>query len=244
MMSEEAFRRVGVLVGDADPLVEFDLQRFLPPTVAFHVGRLDMPRTPKLSASESLKMMVEAAPRAALKVALAEPEFFLFACTSASFFAGPGHDHDAAESITRATGLTAVSTATAVIEALKALKVNRVFLATPYPEETNRLEIEFLARWGVEVREQFSFGCSLSREVSRIAPRCVRETILTRAPQIRAAGALFVSCTMLRALEVSEDLEKALEVPVVTSNSAAIWTILRRLEIPTGSVRCGRLFRL
>jgi maleate isomerase len=127
---------------------------------------------------------------------------------------------------------------------LQALKVDRVFLVTPYPEETNRLEVEFLARWGVEVREQFSFGCSLSREVSRIAPTRVRETILTRTPQIRAAGALFVSCTMLRALEVSEGLERALEVPVVTSNSAAIWAILRRLEINTASVRCGRLFEL
>ena len=65
-MSEETFRRVGVLVGDADPIVEFDLQRFLPHMVAFHVGRLDMPRTPKLSAPESLEMMVEfRAPRRA-----------------------------------------------------------------------------------------------------------------------------------------------------------------------------------
>ena len=140
--------------------------------------------------------------------------------------------------------MPAISTATAVIDALQALSVKQLFLVTPYPDETNRLEVEFLARWGIEVCEQMSFGCSLSREVSRIAPTRIKEMILTRTSQIRGAGALFVSCTMLRALEVSEGLEQALEVPVVTSNSAAIWAILRRLEISTASVRCGGLFRL
>src|SRR5262249_13736153 len=146
--------------------------------------------------------------------------------------------------IMRATGVPAISTATAVVDALRALSVKRLFLATPYPEETNRLEIEFLARSGIGVCEQFSFGCSLSREVSLIAPTRIRETVLGRRSQIRAAGALFVSCTMLRALEVSEHLERDLEVPVVTSNSAGIWAILRKLEIPMASVRCGRLFSL
>jgi maleate isomerase len=242
--SEGTFRRVGVLVGDADPIVEYDLQRFLPPGVAFHVGRLDMPKAPELSAVESLQMMIDAAPRTALKVTLAEPELFLFACTSASFFHGPDTDHEAAENITRATGVPAISTATAVVEALRALNIKRLFLVTPYPIETNRLEVKFLSAKGFNVAEQMTFGCRLSREVSRIEPKRIAEAILSKTSQIRSAGALFVSCTMLRALEITEWLEELLEVPVVTSNSASIWAVLRKMEIGMTSVRCGRLFRL
>jgi maleate isomerase len=243
-MNEEKPRRLGVLIGDSDPLVEYDLQRFLPPRVSFHVGRLDMPNAPKLGAAESLQMMVDSVPRVALKVALAEPEFFLFACTAASFFRGPETDHDVAEGITRATGVPAISTATAIVEALELLEIKRLFMVTPYPAETNRLETEFLSYNGFEVAGQTSLGCSLSREVSLIPPARVVESILVKRAQIRSAGALFVSCTMLRALEVCEWLENELQVPVVTSNSASLWAILSSMKIAMTSVRCGRLFRL
>ncbi|MGE0718149.1 MAG: aspartate/glutamate racemase family protein [Alphaproteobacteria bacterium] len=243
-MSEgERVRRIGVLVGDTDPVVEHDFQRFLPDGFSFHVGRLDMPESPRLAATESLAMMADSAPRVARKVAMAEPEIFLFACTSASFFRGPTTDGDVPRAITAATGLPAVSTSTAVVEALTALGVRRLFMVTPYSAATNRLEADFLGHRGFDVASVLTFDCTMSREVSLIGPSAVRERILGEAAAIRAAGALFVSCTMVRAIEIADLLEDELGVPVVTSNSAALWAVLTRMGAPTAAVRAGRIFR-
>ena len=166
---------------------------------------------------------------AARKVAAAEVDFFIFACTSASFLRGDGWDRQVAQSITDATGVPATTTATAVADALEAIGARRIFMATPYSQEVNAREVAFLGRRGVEVSRQSSFGCTKSRDVSRVPVDRIRDRLLAQGAEISKAGALFVSCTMLRAMEIAEWLEEKLGVPVVTSNSAAMWAMLRAI---------------
>jgi maleate isomerase len=242
-MSRPDIRRLGVLIGDSDPVVEYDFQRFLPSNVSFHIGRLDMPPAPKLAANASLQMMCDSAPSTAHKVAMAEVEHFLFACTSASFFRGEGWDRAVAKSITDATGVPAITTATAAADALESLGAERVFLLTPYSANVNAAEVAFLGYRGIEVVGQFSFGCTYSREVSHFPPDRIAETTISLRNEIRKADALFISCTMLRAMEIAEQLEAALGLPVVTSNSGSLWSLLRSIGEPTDAVRAGRIFR-
>ena len=237
-------RRLGVLVGESDQVVEYDLQRFLPPGVSFHVARLDQPKGSKVADPASLAIMAGSAPATALKVLPADPEFFLFACTSASFFKGPGWDRAVARSISDATGVPATTTATLVAEAFAALSVARIFMVTPYPDQANESEIAFLASAGITVEGLWSFGCRYSAEVPVIPPEEIKASILEQAAAIRACDGLLISCTMLRAVEITEDLEAALGVPIVTSNSASLWGSLRALGVPYDSVSAGRLFRL
>lgn len=241
-MDEAERKRLGVLVGDSDPIVEFDLQRFLPRHVSFHVGRLDMPPDAELAAADSSQMMCDSAPYAARKVAKAEVGFFLFACTSASFLHGEGWDRQVAQSITDATGVPATTTATAVADALEAVGVRRVFMATPYSQEVNAREVAFLGRRGIEVSRQQSFGCTKSRDVSHVPVDRIRDRLLAHGAEISKAGALFVSCTMLRAMEIAESLEETLGVPVVTSNTAAMWAMLRAVGERGSHGRSERLF--
>lgn len=236
-------RRVGILIGDSDPLVEYDLQRFLPRSVSFHVGRLDMPDSAKLAADDSLQMMCDSAPEAARKVAAAGVELFVFACTSASFFRGKGWDGVVARAIEDATGIPAITTATAAADAIEALPARRVFLATPYAAEVNAREVAFLGDRGIDVVGQYSFGCVYSSEVSLVPPATIKEALLAERPRITAADALFISCTMLRSMEIAEDLEQELRLPVVTSNTASVWAILRMIGEDMTGVRAGALFR-
>ncbi len=236
-MKRIRIKRLGVLVGDSDPIFEFDLQRFLPRHISFHVGRLDMPADAGLASADSSQMMCDSAPSAACKVAAAEVEFFVFACTSASFLHGGGWDRRVAQSITDATGVPATTTATAVADALDAVGTRRVFMATPYPEEVNTREAAFLARRGITVTGQLSFGCIKSRDVPHVPVDAIRSRLLAERTAIRQAGALFVSCTMLRAMEIAEELERELDVPVVTSNTASVWAML---DAVGESDACGR----
>jgi maleate isomerase len=240
MDGDTGFRRIGVLVGDTDPIVEYDLQRFLPRHISFHVGRLDMPEGAQLAADASLQMMCDSAPKAARKVAAAEVEAFLFACTAASFFRGEGWDRQVARSITEATGVHATTTATSVADALEALGARKIFLITPYSPEVNAREITFLGYRGVEVVGQDTFGCTLSRDVSHVSPEAIVERVRACRSAMAGADALFVSCTMLRVMEVSETLEAELGMPVVTSNGASLWAVLRAIgeeHVPAAAMR-------
>lgn len=55
--------------------------------------------------------------------------------------------------------------------------------------------------------------------------------------------AIFISCTNLRTLEIIESLEKKLGKPMVTSNSASLWKMLRVIQDPRAIPGAGRLFR-
>lgn len=187
-------------------------------------------------------MMCDSAPFVAQKVALAEVEYFLFACTSASFFRGRGWDRRVAKSIEDATDIPAITTATAVADALDALGARRIFMATPYSPQVNAKEIAFLGYRGVEVPDQFSFGCVLSREVALIPPNVIRTALLKRKAAIKKTDALFISCTMLRTMEIAEELEALIGVPVVTSNTASIWALLQCIGEEPSQVRAGSLF--
>lgn len=239
----ESVRRLGVLVGESDPLVEFDLQRFLPHNVSFHIGRLDMPTGARLASNETSQMLCDAAPGAARRVAAAEVEFIIFACTSASFLHGEGWDLELARQIEDASGVAATTTATAVADALEFMDARRVFMATPYSPEVNAREVAFIASRGIEVTQQFSFGCALSRDVAHVSPAVIYDELMRRRAEIRGNDVLFVSCTMLRAMEIAEQLEADIGVPVVTSNSASVWRMLNAVGEDTGPVKAGRLFR-
>jgi maleate cis-trans isomerase len=52
---------------------------------------------------------------------------------------------------------------------------------------------------------------------------------------------VFVSCTDFRALEVADELERALAKPVLTSNQVTLWAILNALGVPPRIAGFGRL---
>ncbi|MSO93540.1 MAG: hypothetical protein EXQ86_09110 [Rhodospirillales bacterium] len=236
-------RRIGVLVAAADIVLEKDFANFVPAGVSFHVGRLDQDRDAKCAANTSLGKMVASAEAAASLLAIAEPEAMVFACSSASFYKGPGWDRKVAALVKKGGGVPATTTATAIADGLKALRAKRVVLVTPYPETTNQAEIAFLRGNGVDVADYSSFGCRLSTDVPKVTPAEIRRRVLEGMKKVPDCDAVIVTCTNLRAMQMAEDLESEVGRPVVTSNAASLWAVLRLAGIPTRSIRAGRLFR-
>lgn len=141
------------------------------------------------------------------------------------------------------SGIPAATTSTAVLAALKNVSARTVFLASPYPSFVNEAEIAFLGAHGIEVTDVLNFGCTKSREVFRVPPETIVERILERREDISGNDALFITCTGLRSIDVVERLERELNLPVITSNSATLWLALRRLGVNTSEVKAGLLFR-
>ena len=131
--------RIGV-IAPLDDQVEYAFNKYAPEGVSFDSTRLSFPGpTP-----EGLIYLSDQLEEAARMYRKKRHDVVLFGCTSGSCIKGYGFDKECIERIERACGWPGLTTSTAVLEAFKALGLNRTVVMTPYPEETNEAEKKFL----------------------------------------------------------------------------------------------------
>ena len=233
-------RRIGVLLPPGNISVEREFPAFLPANVAVNYNRLSRPHS--VSTKSSLLSMLPSLERAARDLAQAHPEVILFACTSGSFLEGRGNEDHLARRIRDYTGIPGITTSMAVVAAVNTLRMKRVYMITPYPDDINDEEVEFLAYYGVEVTGYDSFRCELTGHTAAVASEKVAELALTHRDEIKGCDGLFISCTQLLTMDRIEFLENALDLPVVTSNQATLYAGLDAIGVATEGLRGGRLF--
>ncbi len=242
MAKQDYLRRVGVLIPPSNVTCELEFPRFTPDGVRCHFNRLSRAGTELTR--ESLLGMMRSVERAAEDIAYAKPEVVVYACTSGSFLEGPTKHHVLAERIEAKTGIPAVTTSTAVVEALRAIGAAKVFMITPYPATINGHEVEFLEANGIACPAHDSFLYEDSFDIRTTDEAMVRDLVLKNREAAREIGAVFVSCTNLRTMARLAEMEKELGVPVVSSNSATLWAGLSRMGVETSGIDAGQLFRL
>ena len=235
-------RRIGVLLPPGNVSVEREFTRFAPDNVAFNYNRLSRPVS--VSTKSSLLSMVPSLERAARDLAQTRPELMLFACTSGSFLEGRGKEDGLARRINDYTGVPAITTSMAVVDALSALRLKRIYMITPYPDEINDEEVEFLAHYGIEVTAYDSFRCAVTDLTADVPSAAVAELARKHRAEIAESDGLFISCTQLLTMDQIDTLEKELDRCVVTSNQATLWAALRFLGVPTRNLQAGRLYEL
>ncbi|GAA4322838.1 aspartate/glutamate racemase family protein [Pigmentiphaga soli] len=239
-MKHSDLRRFGVIGPAGNMALEYEFSRHLPPGVAFNHARASRPGWPALT-RESLAAMGERAIEAARDLVRTRPEILLYACTSGSFV-GQEHDEAAlARRIAEATGIPAITTSTAVLDALKALSARKVFVVTPYPDDITLSEVEFLELNGIGVAGWDSFRCTAERPIGGVDSDDTERLVLGHRDAIAGADAVFVSCTNLLTFDKIAALESALGVPVVSSNTASLWAVLRGMGIGHASPALGVL---
>lgn len=175
-------------------------------------------------------------------LASADVDVISYACTSGSFEGGPGSDRVILERIAAASsGTPAVAAATAVVQSLGQLNVRRLSIVTPYLEEVNAELARFMTAAGFDVVDVAGRGHLLNKDVAGETPEQILQFVLRAVD--RGADGVFLSCTNWRALEVVDQMENELGLPVVTSNQAMIWTTLRALGLESNSTQSGMLLR-
>lgn len=235
--------RIGVIVPSINVVAEDDmvaLARSVPQApVGVHFARavVDTARP----VAEQFRQMLDAAPAHAASLAQAGVAVTAFACTSASFFQGPGADLEIAAGLSaRSGGLPALTTATAAVAALHALGVRRVSIATPYLDWVVQAERAFFEQAGFEVLAINGLQRRGGADIHDIDDGTLEG--LVAAVDRPGAEAVFVSCTDLPALGLVERLEARHGKPVVTSNQATWWACAQIAGIGSRP-GAGRLLR-
>ncbi len=163
-----------------------------------------------------------------------------YACTSGATVIGAAR---VAEQIRRIHPAVEVSDPiSAVVAALEHLGARQVGMVTPYlPSVTTQMRA-LLAENGIEIAHEISFAERDDRRVARIDPASTRAALL-EAAKTPGVEALFASCTNLQTFAILDEVEAITGLPVVTSNQALIWHMLRLAGVDAAGWGPGLLFR-
>jgi maleate isomerase len=227
-------RKLGLIVPSWNTVNEYEFQRALTPGISVHSTRL------KITADdeENFTRMAEEVPAASRLLADAKVQVICYGCLAGGFIKGLGHDLEVARNIEAATGIPGVAAATAVVDALRAMGVSRISVASPYETWLNKRLKDYLKAFGVEVLALKGLG---TQAHASFTPEQNAE--LASEADRPESQAIFISCSNFRTLEIIELLEKKLGKPVLTSNMCSLWKMLRVLGDRRDLQGTGRLFR-
>src|SRR6201987_5334689 len=227
-------RHFGVLIPSTNTTVEMEC-RLLPPAYQAHIGRL-MTSTPGQTFSPSRDEDIDYQSRL---LATAKVELVILAQTSASLFAND-YDEVVTKRMSAGAGVPAITSAQAVGRALRALRVRRIAIVSPYSGAVNeRAARYFEIRHGLETVALEGFGATDSYAIGQLGPENAREAFARiDRPEIEAfvvPGGNFPTIAHI------PEWERQFGKPVVTTNQAAFWGVLQRLG---ARERCPGLGRL
>ena len=228
---------LGLIVLESDQTVEAEVRSLRLEGVAHHVSRIPMGAT---VTEETLQAMEARLPVAAGLL----PSSFGFdaigyACTSGATLIGA--NRVAAAIATEHPNVPCTDPITAAVAAFATLGIQSIGLVTPYNAEVTLRMAAHYEDGGVEVAAIGSFLEEDDNVVGRITEASVAHAV-RRIGAEPECDAIFVSCTSLRTFGVIASLEAELGRPVVSSNQAFIWHLLRLASIEDRVPSLGTLF--
>ena len=229
--------KIGFVNLATEQTIESDMMRWAPEGVGIHFTRAPIPDQ---ITAENLGAMVDGlAPAAAVLAPNANLDVICYACTSGSVVMG--EDVVCAELEKGCPAAIPTTLVSGVFAALDALGSKSVVVATPYLDEVNRIEADYMTRRGLDVLDIRGLNITNDSDMVRVAPSYIRDFAISMdRPD---ADAIFVSCGALRTIEVIEEIEAATGKPCVASNQAMLWHCLRLAGIEDKIDGLGRLTR-
>lgn len=193
-----------------------------------------------------LTSMVTNVERAARELATARPNVILMAGTAGAFNGGLNFDTELSNRIKLASGgVIGTTTMTAVVEALRAMNIQKLAVATSYIQTVDQALCTVLNGSGVEVLMVKGMGLLKSIDMGDIEPEETYRFARDVFENVPEADGYFISCGNLRTLEAIVPLERDFDKPIITSNQAGLWHALRLANVKVDGPALttgGRLF--
>jgi maleate isomerase len=227
-------RHFGVLIPSTNTTVEVEYSRLLPATLQLHVGRLGKgaktPFSPSLDADLAYQSKMLGDARVEV-VALAQ--------TSASLF-DDDYDAKATRMMSEGAGVPALTSAQAIGEAVQALGARRVAIVSPYsPDAIGRAKRYYETKYGLDVVALEGFDASDSYAIGLMGPENARDAFLRiDRPEIEVLvvpGGNFPTMPSIAAWEAE------FGKPVITTNQAALWAMMKVMKMDEKLPGLGRL---
>jgi len=226
-------RHFGVLIPSTNTTVEMEC-RLLPAAYQAHVGRLLSSGAGSFSPSRDEDIDYQSR-----LLGTARVEMVILAQTSASLFA-EDYDEVITKRMSAGAGAPALTSAQAVGRAVRALGARRIAIVSPYSDAVNeRAARYFQAKHGLDTIALEGFRATDAYAIGQLGPEHARAAFARiNRPEIEAfvvPGGNFPTMPFLDAWE--QEFKK----PVVTTNQASFWAMLRAFESADRLPTFGRL---
>jgi maleate isomerase len=226
-------RHFGILVPSTNTTCEIEFCR-LPPELQVHTARLGKggktPFYPSLDTDLAYQSKL---------LGDARVEVIALAQTSASLFADD-YDEVTVKRMTEASGVPSLTSAQAIGRALRALGTLQIAIATPYSEEViERAKRYYETKFGITVLATKSLGATNSYAIGKMDAG-VAEAAFSRIDR-RDIDALVVPGGNFPTMDRIDSWERQFGKPVITTNQATLWAVLRAMNISTPLSGKGRL---
>lgn len=244
--------RIGLIVPSSNTTMETEIpamllrrQQAMPEDrFTFHGSRMRM----KHVTPDELKAMDVESLRCAVELADARVDALAYACLVAIMAQGPGYHRQSQAAIGKLAAETAgnpipvITSAGALVQALKHLGARKVSIITPYMKPLTKLVADYIEAEGIEVKDSLSLEVSDNLAVGRLP----QDRLPDYAKQVDSAGvdALVLSaCVQMPSLNAIPIVQQQFDMPVVSAAVATVWQILNQLKLTPVAPEAGRLLQ-
>jgi len=232
-------RHFGVLIPSTNTTVEIEYTRLLPATWQAHYARVLSQSHGKSPFSPPLDTDVDYQSKL---LGTAKVEAIILVQTSASLFADDYDDTTIAR-IEAASGVKAITSANAVGAAARALGTRQVALVSPYSEPVNaRARHYFEGKHGLKIAALEGFAATDAYAIGALGPENARDAFRRiDRPEIEAfivPGGNFPTMASIPAWE------REFKKPVIATNQAALWAMMRALGSSDRLPGLGKLLEM
>ncbi len=228
--------RLGLIMPSNNTVIEPELWQVLPEGITIHGHRVGV--HPQERKGDHMDAMRIDAIENAFK--LAPVDCVAYCCLTTSFYKGLGWDQELLRDIEHNFGKPVTTAATAMLRALGALRVKNVAVASPFKSEVNEKLVTFLEDNNFKVAGMKALDPAPSPEEVVRLPTTVAYRLAKEALQPNS-DCVFICATDLPTIEVIDALEKDLGKPVVSTNQAVLWDMLRLIGMKPSIVGFGSL---
>ena len=229
--------RFGLLTPSSNTVQEPEFSAVLPQTVSLHTGRLGFRNID----AETMVRCVQELETESRKLADAEVDGIVFAATAPTLAKGKGYDRELIKRMEDAAGKPATTTATAFVDALTRLGVEKIAIGAPWSKAMDAPMVSFMEASGFKVVNSEVVGYVAATELGRVGPEAAYE--LGRRVDRPDADAVIMPGGNWPSIAVVERLEQELGKPVLANNAVSIWAGLRLLKRNDSIPGYGRLLR-
>ncbi|MGO1119177.1 maleate cis-trans isomerase family protein [Rhodovibrionaceae bacterium A322] len=213
--------KIGFVLLASEQTIQDDVMAFRPPGVGMHFARLISPD--EITNATLQAQIDQLAGCASSMLPDGSLDVICYGCTSGSLVMG--EKQVLTELSKGAPNARPTSLITSVIRAMRQLQARKIVVATPYLDEINQREKDYLEAAGFDVLTIQGLNLEKDSDMVRVTPAFIRDFALSLDQS--DADAIFVSCGALRSLEVIGEIERLSGKPAICSNQAMIWDCLR-----------------
>ena len=222
--------RIGMLTPSSNTMLEPVTYKILQEVedLTVHFSRIGVTQI-ALSKDSNSQFEFEKMKAAAQLLADAKVDLLVWNGTSASWL-GLENDRQICSKIESELGIPMVTSSIAILEAFKALNVDKIGLVTPYTADVSGAIIKQYESFGLDVLSEQYAGLTVNHDFALVNEEKTNEMIqLCKSSPVEGIA---VVCTNLNAASIVKEAEQP-GIAVIDSISATLWYSMKQLGLDT-----------